>query len=56
MMEENAKLRNQIGELENGTIPIPFPECKKSDRFLEQYQYLEEQLFQKDVVIKILIE
>ena len=45
VMEENAKLRNQIEELENAPIPIPFPECKKCDRFLEQCQYLEEQLF-----------
>ena len=56
VMEENAKLRSQIEELESAPIPMSLPKCKKCDHFLEQCQYLEEQLFQKDVVIKSLVE
>ena len=37
--------------MEDALVPIPFPECKECDRFLEQCVYLEGQLFQKDVVI-----
>ena len=54
--EENSKLRSQIEELEHAPIPIPPPECKRCDHFLEHCQYLEEQLFRKDMVIKSLIE
>ena len=56
VMEQNAKLRKQVEELKNAPTPILFPECRKCDCILEQFQYLEEQLFRKDMVIKGLVE
>ena len=36
VMKENARLQEKIREMEDAPVPIPFPECKECDRFLEQ--------------------
>ena len=50
-MKENARLQDKIKEMEEAPIPIPLPECKECDHFLDKFVYLEGQLFWKVVVI-----
>ena len=51
VLKENARLRDNIKEMEEAPVPIPLPECKECDRLLEKCVYLEGQLYRKDMVI-----
>ena len=51
-VEEIARLKAQLKEIEDAPVLIPLPECNECEGLIKQCQYLEDTLYQKDVVIE----
>ncbi|XP_058784698.1 uncharacterized protein LOC131659539 [Vicia villosa] len=52
LTEENAKLRNQIAEMESTSEKNTLPDCKGCESLVAHCDMLDGQLFRKDVVIQ----
>ncbi|XP_058733221.1 uncharacterized protein LOC131604822 [Vicia villosa] len=56
LTEENAKLRNQIAEMESTSEKNTLPDCKGCESLVAHCDMLDGQLFRKDVVIQSFVK
>ncbi|XP_058722777.1 uncharacterized protein LOC131594613 [Vicia villosa] len=56
LTEENAKLRNQIAEMESTSKKNTLPDCKGCESLVAHCDMLDGQLFRKDVVIQSFVK
>lgn len=56
VVEEVASLKAQLKERDVAPIQIPLLECNECEKSIDQCRYLDGKIFQKDVVIRSLVQ